>query len=324
MDDVNNQQETDNISETSMNEYEGEIMQNFHIMRNFEMKRTRIEKQLYDNMVFLSYVDEVFAAIRSKEPLFLKAFSKPIQKDYLEWLNKLHYHGLMQEMEEDLDGSLINELDDQSCILTIDLYLSLEKKREEISEAMRNKLNDLTSDNSISQLYPKIPLSLVKPPNSQEDKTNIKSKLSLFIECEHIQNKAIFDAINEALNMYRPHSKKGEPLPWTGWHSLIVDYSRLNIEILGKVRDILLDWNSFKAGPLPWREFYHNNHFDEDNFAEFREKKLASILAYEIEKEDEERWLDYETEESQVKLDLADIVLDHLVQEVTDILSKKP
>lgn len=84
MDDVNNQQETDNISETSMNEYEGEIMQNFHIMRNFEMKRTRIEKQLYDNMVFLSYVDEVFSAIRSKEPLFLKAFSKPIQKDYLE------------------------------------------------------------------------------------------------------------------------------------------------------------------------------------------------------------------------------------------------
>ena len=85
-------------------------------------------------------------------------------------------------MEEDLDGSLINELDDQSCILTIDLYLSLEKKREEISEAMRNKFSDLTSDNSISHLYPKIPLSLVKPPNSQEDKTNIKSKLSLFIE----------------------------------------------------------------------------------------------------------------------------------------------
>ena len=84
MDEINGVQENDNISQVSLSEYEGEIMQNFHIMRNFEMKRTRIGKQHYDNMVFLSYVDEVFGAIRSKEPLFLKAFSKPIQKDYLE------------------------------------------------------------------------------------------------------------------------------------------------------------------------------------------------------------------------------------------------
>ena len=80
---------------------------------------------------------------------------------------------------------------------------------------MRLQLDDLTSDHSISQLHPKVPLSLIRPPNSEEDKNNIKGKLSLFIECEHIQNKVIFDAINEALNLYRPHGKKGEPLPWT-------------------------------------------------------------------------------------------------------------
>jgi hypothetical protein len=41
-----------NMSDISMGEYEGEIMQNFNIIRNFEMKRTRAEKNQYDNLVF--------------------------------------------------------------------------------------------------------------------------------------------------------------------------------------------------------------------------------------------------------------------------------
>jgi hypothetical protein len=121
------------------------------------------------------------------------------------------------------------------------------------------------------------------------------------------------------LNVYRPHGKKGESLPWTGKGSFIVDYTRLNVEVLHKVRETLLDWNSFKGGPLPCKEFYHNNHFDEDSFADFREKKLAAILAYDIDKEDEERWLDYENEESQIKLDLADIILDAIVEETAQL-----
>ena len=126
------------------------------------------------------------------------------------------------------------------------------------------------------------------------------------------------------MDVYRPHGKKGEPLPWTGKSSFIVDYTRTNISadhILNLVMNTLLDWNSFKVGPLPCREFYHNNLFDEEKFADFREKKLAAILAYDVEKEDQEKWLDYETEESQVKLDLADIVLDKLVEEAVHILN---
>lgn len=133
----------------------------------------------------------------------------------------------------------------------------------------------------------------------------------------------MFDGINEALDVFRPHRKKGEPLPWTGKGGFKIDYTRTNIsanEILDLVNGLLLDWNSFKGGPLPCKEFYHNGHFNEEYFADFREKKLASILAYEIEKEDTERWLDYENEESQIRLDLADIILDKLVEETIDIL----
>jgi len=37
---------------------------------------------------------------------------------------------------------------------------------------------------------------------------------------------------------------------------------------------------------------------------------------------DEDKWLDYEMEEAQVKIDLSDIVLEHLVGETVDILAK--
>jgi len=34
-------------------------------------------------------------------------------------------------------------------------------------------------------------------------------------EADHIHNKAIFDAVNEAMNLVRPYGKNGEPLPWS-------------------------------------------------------------------------------------------------------------
>jgi hypothetical protein len=39
--------------------------------------------------------------------------------------------------------------------------------------------------------------------------------LNLKCEWENIHNKVIFDAINEALDGYRPYGLKGLPLPWS-------------------------------------------------------------------------------------------------------------
>jgi len=33
-------------------------------------------------------------------------------------------------------------------------------------------------------------------------------------EADHIHNKAIFDAVNEGMNMVRPFGTAGEPMPW--------------------------------------------------------------------------------------------------------------
>lgn len=113
---------------------------NFSLIRNYEMKRTRADKNVYDTEVFWNYIDEVYEAINSRSELFMKAFSKPIQKDFLEWLTKLHYYGIMENIPENIEDSLLDSLDDQASILTIDLYLSLEKKREEENERISKHL----------------------------------------------------------------------------------------------------------------------------------------------------------------------------------------
>ena len=37
----------------------------------------------------------------------------------------------------------------------------------------------------------------------------------LLSEADHIHNKAVFDAINEAMKNLRPYGFAGEPMPWT-------------------------------------------------------------------------------------------------------------
>lgn len=76
------------------------------------------------------------------------------------------------------------------------------------------------------------------------------------------------------------------------------------------------------AGVLPRREFVLYGQFDEELFAELREKKLARLLCREI-VDTEPQWLKWDFEEAQTKIAMADIVLDTLVQETVEFLLKK-
>lgn len=64
-----------------------------------------------------------------------------------------------------------------------------------------------------------------------------------------------------------------------------------------------------QAGTLPRREFVFGGHFDEELFAEIREKKLATLLCREI-IESEPTWLKWEYEEAQTKIDVSDMILE--------------
>lgn len=87
------------------------------------------------------------------------------------------------------------------------------------------------------------------------------------------------------------------------------------------IKHDMFRWSIMQAGTLPRREFIFSGVFDEELFAEIREKKLATLLATEV-IENEFKWLSYDFEEAQVRIDLGDMILEHLVTETISLSDK--
>lgn len=60
----------------------------------------------------------------------------------------------------------------------------------------------------------------------------------------------------------------------------------------------------------------------EESTQDMRQVKLANLLHQEI-IEDEHQWLNYEFEETQIRIDLGEMILESLVQETIDFLNSK-
>jgi hypothetical protein len=142
---------------------------------------------------------------------------------------------------------------------------------------------------------------------TKDEELDIKL-FNLKCEWENIHNKAIFDAVNEALDGLRPYGLKGPPLPWSK-QSRTLTYKNGDAteipQILKAVDKRILTWISDQKDKEP----YHN----------VWEERLAVILANEIE-ENEPLWTDYEFEETHVKMDIAEIILEQLYDETAQFL----
>ncbi len=79
-----------------------------------------------------------------------------------------------------------------------------------------------------------------------------------------------------------------------------------------------MEWARTFAGALSCSELLMEygikGPLDEDKLTLLREERLALVLAAEIE-ENEMLWTDYEYEETQSKLDVADMILEFLAEE---------
>ena len=142
----------------------------------------------------------------------------------------------------------------------------------------------------------------------------------------HIHNKAIYDSVNEALNLIKPYGINGEPMPWSSQPRISFKDITDQVVVLKNIKNIILDWTSFEVGTLPNAEFVLNGKFDEEYFVEIREKQLAILLSQEVlfvynqVVDNEEQWLNYDKEETAIKLDLTERVLQDLVIEAIQYL----
>lgn len=246
------------------------------------------------------YVDELCDEVDRKwKSKFLTDTFTPIKKNSLELLNQLQNSdiGSYEHFETDLNSI---------AILPLEVYLELEKKRKS------KELDEQKQEETI---------------NSEESKRKkAKTKeITLLREWEHIHNKALFDSINESLLQFKPYGKDGEPMPWSRKQRKLqktpiqrdIDIKKM-FEI---IKHDMFRWSIMQAGTLPRREFIFSGVFDEELFAEIREKKLATLLATEV-IENEYKWLNYDFEEAQVRIDLGDMILEHLVTEAISLSGK--
>ena len=129
--------------------------------------------------------------------------------------------------------------------------------------------------------------------------------------------------MNDSLLQFKPYGKEGFHLPWSRHNRRLKPTEDFTIEEMFEiVKHDLFRWAIMQAGTLPRKEFVFSGVFDDDLFAEIREKKLATLLAREM-IENEPKWLNYDFEEAQVKIDIGDMILEQLVTESINILKEQ-
>lgn len=122
-----------------------------------------------------------------------------------------------------------------------------------------------------------------------------------------IFKKMVFDCINETLYLLENKTD----LPWTGTRQPQYKYQN-KAELLAKVQSILAKWNGPKSGKVFIKD---KSRLSEEVLNKQNEEIVLKILAQETYEEDK-KWIEYNFEETQVKLDMADIVLEHLIEEL--------
>lgn len=274
-----------------------------------------------------SYVEDIFTQIRERAPQFLNAFLTPIYKDPLEQLQlnqraQLEYQlngtfaGLQPSLLEEyqLNSSLI-------CILNVQLYLTLEKERE----------------NVIKEAIEQIKMQ-------SEEEINEEELTEMISEADHIHNKAIFDAVNEAMNLARPYGVDGEPMPWSNKprknvylhvEDSLESVQRVLGRVLNQVKHRVLCWASTYAGSISGQYSSNrsavahrsvNEQIEQGNFGKLAnnisEREIEGIIQAEILESNDEDWQGLNDGiVAQVKLELADRLTDHLLLETIEALN---
>ncbi|OMJ86310.1 hypothetical protein SteCoe_12223 [Stentor coeruleus] len=156
-------------------------------------------------------------------------------------------------------------------------------------------------------------LELILPPDLSSDLKKLLNPNE--IPSKQIYLQLIFDCINESLNHIRPFGIKGMPDPWSLTCCTLYGEGQLKV-VIEKIKKILYRWECVHAGTYPDENCIN----DDEKLQKLREDKLALFLSQGIQ-DDEIRWLEYEEEETQVKIDMSDLVFDIIVDETAELLS---
>ncbi|KAL4494558.1 hypothetical protein ABPG72_004460 [Tetrahymena utriculariae] len=144
-------------------------------------------------------------------------------------------------------------------------------------------------------------------------------------ELERFHMRMIFDCFNEALDSMRPFGLRGKPLPWkinsNKLSSIIITPENIE-KILGLAIAKVLKWGSFLCGFIPERIESPTGEIvqiEDEYLNQIKEDRLAQMLENEV-IENEDKWLTYEDEETDVQLEIADDIFNYIIEETAMIV----
>ncbi|OMJ95412.1 hypothetical protein SteCoe_1173 [Stentor coeruleus] len=148
---------------------------------------------------------------------------------------------------------------------------------------------------------------------------DIETTLRQINKADKVHKKMLINVLNYLIQQFRPYNYFGEPLPWS---EKTRDPKKF-ITIPKAVEKIIKDFetlSSFQIGRIFNEEIITSNGgIDEGLINGLREDRLEKLIFYEI-IEEEHEWIDYEFEETQIKFDISDMILEELADEVRVLL----
>lgn len=154
---------------------------------------------------------------------------------------------------------------------------------------------------------------------------------------QHVHNKLVFDALNDALDFFRPYGVDGPPFAWKRElvHSQVTIIDIHNYDkVLEIAKEKVMGWAETFCGVFKDKSdsvienfiVFENFPLDDFHIHQIREERL-NLMIKDENFEREEKWLNYDEEEVEVGVEIGNVVyrllLDELVGDMESIKQKR-
>ncbi|OMJ71281.1 hypothetical protein SteCoe_30560 [Stentor coeruleus] len=138
-------------------------------------------------------------------------------------------------------------------------------------------------------------------------------------KADRIHKIMILTVADELLQKHRPYGTRGIPMAWSEVTRVFIGQNKIMSEIIDEVIDEIEELARCEVGKIATEEMIlSNGNLDEELLQEIREETISYAIRKEV-SDNEWIWTDYEFEETQVKMDLADMILSELAGEIIEL-----
>jgi len=149
-----------------------------------------------------------------------------------------------------------------------------------------------------------------------DDLEEVQTTQRVLNKADKIHKIMLLSVTDEILQKFRPYGPRGVPAVWSERTRTLTEEKVEFEDVVEKTLEEVEELCLFEIGKIATDEMIlTNGRVDEELLADIREDALGNAISKDI-VESEWRWTDYEFEETQVKVDLADMVLDDLTEEI--------